>query len=87
MRLQFIGVSVVSFISVFAVLSTHLHLLTSTTPSLIGLSLAYALPITGTLAGLLGSATETEKEIVRTAAQECSASGAVLTGVCIHRSH
>lgn len=59
MRLQAIGLCVVSFVSFFAVAESS-----TISPSLVGLALAYALPLTGTLSGLIGSTTETEKEIV-----------------------
>jgi ATP-binding cassette, subfamily C (CFTR/MRP), member 10 len=62
-RLQCIGVCVVAFVSLFAVISSQsdAH---SISASLIGLSLAYALPITGTLNSMIWSVTATEKEFV-----------------------
>jgi ABC-type multidrug transport system fused ATPase/permease subunit len=62
-RLQCIGISVVSFVSFFSVIETQQGG-SSVNPSLVGLAMAYALPLTDTLNGLIGSFTDTEKEIV-----------------------
>ncbi|XP_041696295.2 ATP-binding cassette sub-family C member 10-like [Coregonus clupeaformis] len=60
-RLQMIGVVVVTGISVIAVVQ---HQFKSIDPSLVGLSLSYALSITGLLSGLIFSFTQTEMQLV-----------------------
>ena len=62
-RLQGIGICMVTFISFFAV-AMNASSRSSIKPALVGLSLAYTLPITASLNGLIGRFTETEKEIV-----------------------
>lgn len=66
-RLQCIGVSVVTtvcFASVLIVLYPSSWSRWILNPSLAGLAIAYALPLTDNLNGLIGSGTETEKEVV-----------------------
>ncbi|XP_012990856.2 multidrug resistance-associated protein 7 [Esox lucius] len=60
-RLQMIGVAVVTAISVIAVIQ---HQYKSIDPGLVGLSLAYALSITDRLSGLIFSFTQTEMQLV-----------------------
>ena len=66
LRLQCIGLCVVLFVSFLSVIDTSSHSSSklAMNPSLVGLAIAYALPLTDTLNGLIGSFTETEKEIV-----------------------
>ncbi|XP_055762369.1 ATP-binding cassette sub-family C member 10-like isoform X2 [Salvelinus fontinalis] len=60
-RLQMIGVVVVTGISVIAVVQ---HQFKSIDPGLVGLSLSYALSITGLLSGLIFNFTQTEMQLV-----------------------
>ncbi|KAJ8365003.1 hypothetical protein SKAU_G00138340 [Synaphobranchus kaupii] len=60
-RLQMIGVAVVTGISVIAVIQ---HQTRSIDPGLVGLSLSYALSITNLLSGLIFSFTQTETQMV-----------------------
>ncbi|XP_058646611.1 ATP-binding cassette sub-family C member 10 isoform X2 [Onychostoma macrolepis] len=60
-RLQMIGVTVVTGISVIAVIQ---HQLRSIDPGLVGLSLSYALSITNLLSGLIFSFAQTEMQLV-----------------------
>ena len=67
-RLQVIGVVILTFLCLSAILLSTFH---SSLPSLpfldvglVGLAIAYALPLTDTLNNLIGSFTDTEKEIV-----------------------
>ncbi|XP_041696380.2 ATP-binding cassette sub-family C member 10 [Coregonus clupeaformis] len=60
-RLQMIGVVVVTGIGVIAVVQ---HQFKSIDPGLVGLSLSYALSITGLLSGLIFSFTQTEMQLV-----------------------
>lgn len=60
-RLQLLSVGVVSSVALFAVIQHHIH---SVDPGLVGLAIAYALPITNTLSGLITSFSETEKEMI-----------------------
>ncbi|XP_024116451.1 multidrug resistance-associated protein 7 [Oryzias melastigma] len=71
-RLQLLGVAVVTSLAVIAVLQ---HQLSSVDPGLVGLSLSYALSITTLLAGLISSFTQTEMQLVsveRTEEYSCS---------------
>jgi ATP-binding cassette subfamily C (CFTR/MRP) protein 10 len=61
-RLQLIGVCVIGFVSVFAAVESSSS--RSLNAAMVGLALAYALPLTDTLNGMIGSFTETEKELV-----------------------
>ena len=67
-RLQLLGIVAVAFLCYSAVaLAVFRHELPSLQLldiSLVGLAIAYALPLTDTLNGLIGSFTDTEKEIV-----------------------
>ncbi|XP_066504379.1 ATP-binding cassette sub-family C member 10 isoform X2 [Hoplias malabaricus] len=60
-RLQMIGVAVVTGISVIAVIQ---HQIRSIDPGLVGLALSYALSITNLLSGLIFSFTQTEMQLV-----------------------
>ncbi|XP_061771734.1 ATP-binding cassette sub-family C member 10 [Nerophis ophidion] len=60
-RLQLIGVVVVTGVSVVAVVQHHFHVVD---PGLVGLSLSYALSITSLLSGLIFSFTQTEMQLV-----------------------
>ncbi|XP_040892605.1 ATP-binding cassette sub-family C member 10 isoform X2 [Toxotes jaculatrix] len=60
-RLQLIGVSVVTGLGVIAVVQHQFH---SVDPGLVGLSLSYALSITTLLSGLIFSFTQTEMQLV-----------------------
>ncbi|XP_075994564.1 ATP-binding cassette sub-family C member 10 isoform X2 [Genypterus blacodes] len=60
-RLQLIGVAVVTGIAVIAVIQ---HQYNAVDPGLVGLSLSYALSITGLLSGLIFSFTQTEMQLV-----------------------
>lgn len=60
-RLQMIGVVVVTVIGMVAVIQ---HQYRSIDPGLVGLSLSYALSITGLLSGLIFSFTQTEMQLV-----------------------
>ena len=62
LRLQSFGVLVVASVAGYAIISCAIDRPASA--GLVGLSLSYALPIVGNLSGLLGSYTETEKEMV-----------------------
>lgn len=58
------GLLVVTFISASAIFSCLWLPIGSVDAVLVGLSLAYALPIVGNLNALLGSYAETEKELI-----------------------
>uniref|UniRef100_A0A8B9HD58 ATP-binding cassette, sub-family C (CFTR/MRP), member 10 n=1 Tax=Astyanax mexicanus TaxID=7994 RepID=A0A8B9HD58_ASTMX len=60
-RLQMIGVAVVTVISIIAVIE---HQIRSIDPGLVGLALSYALSITNLLSGLIFSFTQTEMQLV-----------------------
>ncbi|XP_054634835.1 ATP-binding cassette sub-family C member 10 [Dunckerocampus dactyliophorus] len=60
-RLQLIGVAVVTCLSVIAVIQ---HQFNAGEPGLVGLSLSYALSITALLSGLIFSFTQTEMQLV-----------------------
>ncbi|KAG7274975.1 hypothetical protein CRUP_001068, partial [Coryphaenoides rupestris] len=60
-RLQMVGVAVVTSISTIAVVQ---HCYGAVDPGLVGLSLSYALSITGLLSGLISSFTQTEMQMV-----------------------
>ncbi|XP_072516288.1 ATP-binding cassette sub-family C member 10 [Salminus brasiliensis] len=60
-RLQMIGVAVVTGISIIAVIE---HQIRSIDPGLVGLALSYALSITNLLSGLIFSFTQTEMQLV-----------------------
>uniref|UniRef100_A0A8C4HT30 ATP-binding cassette, sub-family C (CFTR/MRP), member 10 n=1 Tax=Dicentrarchus labrax TaxID=13489 RepID=A0A8C4HT30_DICLA len=60
-RLQMIGVAVVTGLGVIAVIQ---HQFNSVDPGLVGLSLSYALSITSLLSGLIFSFTQTEMQLV-----------------------
>lgn len=60
-RLQLIGVAVVTGLGVIAVVQ---HQFSSVDPGLVGLSLSYALSITSLLSGLIFSFTQTEMQLV-----------------------
>ncbi|XP_022623376.1 multidrug resistance-associated protein 7 isoform X2 [Seriola dumerili] len=60
-RLQLIGVAVVTGLAVIAVVQHQFH---SVDPGLVGLSLSYALSITTLLSGLIFSFTQTEMQLV-----------------------
>ncbi|RVE76679.1 hypothetical protein OJAV_G00011380 [Oryzias javanicus] len=71
-RLQLLGVAVVTSLAAIAVLQRQLG---SVDPGLVGLSLSYALSITTLLAGLISSFTQTEMQLVsveRTEEYSCS---------------
>lgn len=61
MRLQLIGVAVITGLGVIAVVQ---HQFRSVDPGLVGLSLSYALSITLLLSGLISSFTQTEMQLV-----------------------
>ena len=61
LRLQLIGVAMVTGVGVFAVIQHHLH---TVDPGLVGLAISYALSVTGVLSGVVVSFVETEKEMV-----------------------
>jgi ATP-binding cassette subfamily C (CFTR/MRP) protein 10 len=70
-RLQLVGVSMIMLVSILAVLSCVYPELDRSkytswllNPSLVGLAIAYALPLTDNLNGLISTATDTEKEVV-----------------------
>uniref|UniRef100_A0A667ZNK8 ATP-binding cassette, sub-family C (CFTR/MRP), member 10 n=1 Tax=Myripristis murdjan TaxID=586833 RepID=A0A667ZNK8_9TELE len=71
-RLQMIGVAVVTGIGVIAVVQ---HQFKSIDPGLVGLSLSYALSITGLLSGLIFSFTQTEMQLVSVERTEEYSSG------------
>ncbi|XP_053368772.1 ATP-binding cassette sub-family C member 10 [Clarias gariepinus] len=60
-RLQMIGVSVVTGISIIAVIQHHIR---SVDPGMVGLALSYALSITNLLSGLIFSFAQTEMQLV-----------------------
>ncbi|XP_023266328.1 multidrug resistance-associated protein 7-like, partial [Seriola lalandi dorsalis] len=60
-RLQLIGVAMVTGLAVIAVVQHQFH---SVDPGLVGLSLSYALSITTLLSGLIFSFTQTEMQLV-----------------------
>lgn len=61
LRLQLIGVAMVTGVGVFAVVQHHVH---TVDPGLVGLAISYALTVTGVLSGVVTSFVETEKEMV-----------------------
>lgn len=61
LRLQLIGVLIVTAVAFIAILE---HSISTVDPSLIGLSLSYALSITSLLNGVVTYLTETEKEMI-----------------------
>ncbi|XP_065061425.1 ATP-binding cassette sub-family C member 10-like [Rhopilema esculentum] len=61
LRLQLIGVVMVTMVSFLAVIEHHIS---SVDPGLVGLAIAYALSITDRLSGLVTSFTETEMQMV-----------------------
>lgn len=61
LRLQLIGVAMVTGVGVFAVIQHHVH---TVDPGLVGLAITYALSVTGVLSGVVTSFVETEKEMV-----------------------
>lgn len=61
LRLQLIGVAMVTGVGIFAVVQHHLH---TVDPGLVGLAISYALSITGVLSGVVTSFVESEKEMV-----------------------
>lgn len=71
-RLQLIGVAVVTGLGVIAVIQ---HQLNSVDPGLVGLSLSYALSITILLAGLIVNFTQTEMQLVSVERTEEYATG------------
>ena len=62
-HLQLLGVLVVSGVA-FAALAQHHLFPGSIAPALVGLAVAYALPVTGLLNGSITSFTETEKQLI-----------------------
>ncbi|XP_043861170.1 ATP-binding cassette sub-family C member 10 isoform X2 [Dromiciops gliroides] len=60
-RLQLMGATVVSAIAIIALIQHYQHL---ANPGLVGLSLSYALSLTGLLSGLVSSFTQTETMMV-----------------------
>ncbi|GAA6230797.1 multidrug resistance-associated protein 7-like [Lates japonicus] len=71
-RLQLIGVAVVTVLGVIAVVQHQFH---SVDPGLVGLSLSYALSITTLLSGLIFSFTQTEMQLVSVERTEEYATG------------
>ncbi|XP_021924384.1 multidrug resistance-associated protein 7 isoform X3 [Zootermopsis nevadensis] len=61
LRLQFIGVAMVTGIGVIAMLQ---HQFNVADPGLIGLAISYALAVTGLLSAVVNAFTETEKEMI-----------------------
>ncbi|XP_060531878.1 ATP-binding cassette sub-family C member 10 isoform X2 [Cylas formicarius] len=61
LRLQFIGVVIVTGVSFIAVIQ---HQYDIADPGLIGLAISYALTITGLLSGVVSAFTETEREMI-----------------------
>lgn len=61
LRLQFIGVAIISGISFLAIIQ---HQFDIADPGLIGLAISYSLSITNNLSGVVNAFTETEKEMV-----------------------
>ncbi|KAK9891612.1 hypothetical protein WA026_015576 [Henosepilachna vigintioctopunctata] len=61
LRLQFIGVAMVSGVSFIAVIQHNYDL---ADPGLIGLAVSYALSVTGSLGGVINAFTETEREMI-----------------------
>ncbi|KAJ8985379.1 hypothetical protein NQ317_007535 [Molorchus minor] len=61
LRLQFIGVAVVTGVSFIAVIQ---HQYDIADPGLIGLAISYALSVTGALSGVVNAFTETEREMI-----------------------
>ncbi|XP_066936141.1 ATP-binding cassette sub-family C member 10-like isoform X2 [Clytia hemisphaerica] len=61
LRLNFIGVVMVTAVAILAVLEHHYS---SVNPGLVGLAISYALSITGLLNGLINFFTESEKQFV-----------------------
>eukprot|EP00899_Mesostigma_viride_P024049 jgi/Mesvir1/4829/Mv11115-RA.2 len=63
-HLQMISAALVATVATMAAVSKGAHLHAGASAAMVGLSLSYALPITGVLNSLLTSFTETEKEMV-----------------------
>ena len=67
-RLQVVGVIIIAFLCLSAILLSTFHSSLPALPfldvGLVGLAIAYALPLTDTLNQLIGSFTDTEKEVV-----------------------
>ncbi|XP_054264450.1 ATP-binding cassette sub-family C member 10 isoform X2 [Macrosteles quadrilineatus] len=61
LRLQLIGVAMVTGVGLLATLQHHLSI---ANPGLVGLAISYALSVTGALNGLVNAFTETEREMV-----------------------
>ncbi|XP_045480272.1 ATP-binding cassette sub-family C member 10 [Harmonia axyridis] len=61
LRLQFIGVAMVTGVSFIAVIQ---HYYDVADPGLIGLAVSYALSVTGSLGGVISAFTETEREMI-----------------------
>ncbi|KAL3266128.1 hypothetical protein HHI36_010314 [Cryptolaemus montrouzieri] len=61
LRLQFIGVAMVTGVSFIAVIQHHYDV---ADPGLIGLAVSYALSVTGSLSGVISAFTETEREMI-----------------------
>lgn len=61
LRLQFIGVAIVTGVSFIAVIQ---HQWDVADPGLVGLSISYALSVTGSLGGVVNAFTETEREMI-----------------------
>ncbi|ELU02886.1 hypothetical protein CAPTEDRAFT_191165 [Capitella teleta] len=61
LRLQLMGVAMVTGVAFIAVLQHHFH---TANPGLIGLAISYALAVTGQLSGVVTMFTETEKQMV-----------------------
>ncbi|XP_044748946.1 ATP-binding cassette sub-family C member 10 [Coccinella septempunctata] len=61
LRLQFIGVAMVTGVSFIAVIQHHYDV---ADPGLIGLAVSYALSVTGSLGGVINAFTETEREMI-----------------------
>lgn len=61
MRLQFIGVAMITGVSFIAVIQ---HQYDVADPGLVGLAMSYALSITSGLSGVVNAFTETEREMV-----------------------
>ncbi|XP_046589574.1 ATP-binding cassette sub-family C member 10 isoform X2 [Neodiprion lecontei] len=61
LRLQFIGVALLGGVALIAVIQ---HQFDVADPGLIGLTIAYALSITGLLSGVVNAFTETEREMI-----------------------
>jgi ATP-binding cassette subfamily C (CFTR/MRP) protein 10 len=67
LRLQCIGVTMITIVAFLAIISclypvSWMHFFLN--PAMVGLGIAYALPLTDTMNGLIGSFTDTEKEVI-----------------------